>query len=306
MSKQIAIVGARGFFGRYITSLFQEKHQDIVACSQHGGEICGIKVDAVDLTHDDELNRWINDKDISTMIYLSSIVPKSFSEANWQLFKKNIEMHDTILRCWNQQKFHLIYSSGCTVYGPHSPLPWTEKNFTFPDNYYPLSKLIGELLFYKEFISSQQELTILRINAPFAFDPNRKTVINIFIENALAGKDLVLHGSGNREQDYIYIKDIAQAFWISYERKIPGIYNIASGQTIAMKELAEKIISLTNSNSKIIYSGTPDPLEHEKVSIDISKAREILGYSPKYSLNEGLMDCIKNYKKPSKERDFCY
>jgi nucleoside-diphosphate-sugar epimerase len=296
MGEKVAIVGATGFFGRYITALFQENKQEIVACSQHGGKICGINVDRVDLSQGNNLEHWIKNQKISSMIYLSSVVPDSLIGSNLEIFHQNLEMHLKILNLWKNQKFHLIYASSCSVYGPQSPSPWNENNVTLPDNYYSISKLIGELLFYKEYLNHQKNLTILRINAPYSFDPNRKTVINIFIENALSGKDLVLFGSGNRGQDYIYIKDIAQAFWIAYKMKIPGIYNIASGQTITMNELAGKIISLTGSNSNLTYSGTTDPLEHETVTIDITKAQDILGFSPTYTLTEGLMDCIKKYK----------
>jgi len=297
MKEKIAILGATGFLGSNIIRLFQQKNLDILACSQHGGIIDNLKIDKVDLTDYIELNNWIVNESITTLLYLSSKVPASFLSTNRELFEINMSMHKNILDIWTRHKFHLVYSSSCSVYLPNSPLPWREDSGTFPDNYYTLSKLMGELLFCKEHSSSKIPLSILRINAPYAIDNPRKTVINFFIEHALNGEDLMLFGDGSREQDYIYIKDISSAFWCAYTQRKSGIYNIASGETVTMKELAEKIIYLTNSESKIVFSDKPDHFQDQKVAIDISKSRKILGFSPCYSLDEGLRDCIDQYRK---------
>ena len=296
MKGRVAVIGATGFIGKVTTSLFLKEGVDIEACSKNGGTINGFSVDYVNISKEGALSKWLNDKDIDAMIYLSSMIPKSFAEADWDLFYYNFMMHKQVLDYWKRHKLHLIYASSCSVYGPQSPIPWKEENVTFPDNYYSTSKLVGEILFYQEY-QKGLPLTILRINAPYGVDTRRKTVINIFLERALEGKNLVLFGSGNRQQDFIYVLDVARAFWISYLKKKYGIYNIASGKTTTMKELANIIIKLTKSSSKTIYSGEPDPQEGFKVEIDVTKARNELGFLPKYSLEDGLKECILQYRE---------
>lgn len=295
MKGRVAILGATGFIGKAATSLFLEEGIDIVACSNKEGTINDLPVDQVDISKEGALSQWLKDKDIDAIIYLSSMIPKSFSDADWDLFYYNLMMHKQVLDYWKRHKCHLIYASSCSVYGSRSPIPRKEENAAFPDNYYSISKLVGEALFYQE---SQKglPLTILRINAPYGMNTRRKTVINIFLESALKGKNLILFGNGNRQQDFIYVLDVARAFWISYLNKKYGIYNIASGKMVTMKELANIITNLTKSPSKIIYSGEPDLQEGFQVDIDISKARNELGFLPEYSLEDGLKDCILRYR----------
>ena len=296
MKGRVAILGATGFIGKAITSLFLKERVDMVACSKNGGTIGGFLVDSVDISNKGALSHWLKDKDIDTLFYLSSEIPKAFTEANWDLFYYNLMMHKQVLDYWKAHNCHLVYASSCSVYGSHSLIPWKEENAVFPDNYYSTSKLTGELLFYQEF-QKGYPLTILRINAPYGVDTRQNTVINIFIENALNGKDIILFGSGNRQQDFIYVLDVARAFWTSYLKRRYGVYTIASGKTITMNELANIIINLTGSSSRIVYSGEPDPLEGFQVDIDISKAQNELGFLPKYSLEDGLNECILQYKK---------
>lgn len=296
MKGRVAILGATGFIGKAATSLFLEAGVDVEACSKNGGTINVFSVDQVDISKEGALSQWLKNKDINAIIYLSSKIPKSFTEAGWDLFYYNLMMHKHVLEYWKAHKCHLIYASSCSVYSSCGPIPWKEENATFPDNYYSISKLVGEILFYQEY-QKGLPLTILRINAPYGMDTRRKTVINIFLESALKGKTLILFGSGNRQQDFIYVLDVARAFWISYLKKKYDIYNIASGKTVTMKELANIIINLTKSSSKIICSGEPDPQEGFQVDIDVTKARNELSFLPKYSLEDGLKECILKYRK---------
>ena len=295
MKGRVAILGATGFIGKAVTSLVLNEEIDIEACSKNGGVINGFSVDQVDISKEGALSQWLKDKDTDAIIYLSSKIPKSFTEADWNLFYYNLMLHKQVLDYWKKHKCHLIYASGCSVYGSHSPIPWKEENAAFPDNHYTISKLVGEILFYQEY-QKGLPLTILRINAPYGVDTRRKTVINIFLESALKGEDIILFGNGNREQDFIYVLDLASAFWTSYLKKRQGIYNMAGGRTVTMKELANIIINLTKSSSKIIYSGEPDPQGGFQVNIDISKARNELGFLPEYSLEDGLKECILRYR----------
>jgi UDP-glucose 4-epimerase len=296
MKGRVAILGATGFIGKAVTSLFLNEEIDMEACSKNGGTLNSFPVDQVDISKEGALSQWLKNKDVDAIIYLSSKIPSSFLEADWDLFYYNLMMHKQVLDYWKTNGCHLIYASSCSVYGSRGPIPWKENNTTIPDNYYSISKLVGEILFYQEY-QKGLPLTILRINAPYGVDTRRKTVINIFLESALKGKTLILFGSGNRQQDFIYVLDVARAFWISYLRKKYGIYNIASGKTVTMKELANIIINQTNSSSKIIYSGEPDPQEGFQVNIDISKARNELGFLPEYSLEDGFKECILHYRE---------
>jgi len=296
MNGRVAIIGAAGFIGKAITSSFSNYGIGIEACDLDEGTIDGIQVDSIDITKEGELSDWLNDKEITAMIYLSCLIPKSFEDADWELFHKNMMMHRRVLDCWRKRKCHLIYASSSSVYISHNSLPWREDAANFPNNYYSVSKLLGEKLFFQEH-QNGTPLTILRINAPFGVDPRSRTVVNIFLERALKDEDLTLYGSGNRQQDFIHVSDVARAFLTSHLNKKYGIFNVASGRTVTMRELAEIIIDLTGSSSKIIHSGKPDSQEGFRVEVDITKARDELGFTPDLSLEDGLKECIRHYLK---------
>lgn len=297
MTNHVGIIGATGFIGSEVALKFKNSGVHLYLCSRNGGTLHGIHSDSVDVTNHQSLCDWLSERDIDTLIYLSSIVPKSFEDADWNLFEYNLKMHNAILSVWKEKKFHLIYASSCSVYSKISSTPWSELTAIMPDNLYSISKFVGELLFYMEYQTKKMPVTILRINAPYGIDNRIKTVVNIFLERALAGEPLLLYGTGNREQDFLYVKDVAYAFWQAFQKQKFGIYNIASGKTITMRELAELIVSLTDSKSEIIYSGNKDPQENVNVSIEISKAENELGFIPQYSLSAGILDCVYEYKK---------
>jgi len=293
---KVVIFGANGFVGLEVSNIFMGKDIELHLFSKRGGSIKEHQINKIDLIRYEDAVKKLKELDADYIIYLSSKIPNSFDESNYELIEINSRMHKTILSYWKSTDAHLIYASGCSVYGPHSPIPWKEDNVCLPDNYYSMSKLAGELLFYMEHQNTDLPLTILRINAPFGRYNRRKTVVNLFIEKALNNEEIELFGSGNREQDFLYIKDVANAFWLSYLKKESGIFNIASGNTTSMKDLAYTIRKIADSNSNILVSNKIDPQESIKVDIDISKAKKILNFSPEFSIEEGLKDCIKKYR----------
>jgi nucleoside-diphosphate-sugar epimerase len=295
MSGKIAILGANGLIGGAVTALFVEKGADVVCCAKEGGPVGDEEVALLDLTKTEALSRWLGKKKISAVVYLASAVPSSFENLSADLFVTNLMMHREVLSYWEKTGCHLIFASSCSVYGSKGPVPWREENAPKPENFYSISKLAGEFLFDAR--RSELPLTILRINAPYGFPVGRKTVVNIFMERALDGADLTLHGTGKRVQDLLHVRDVALAFWLAHSKKKCGTYNIASGETVTMRRLAEMILDCTHSSSKIIKSGKPDPQEGVKVAVDVSRARKELGFKPRYDLAKGLKALAKEYAK---------
>lgn len=293
MRARIAILGASGFIGRNIVDRFSTEGVEILGCDINSGKVGTLHVDSIDLTCEDSLSGWLESQNVDAIIYLASEIPQSFSNVEMNIFDNNIKMHKNVLKYWTQSKCHLIYASTCAVYGTSGPLPWREENAPAPENFYSISKLVGEWLFRTPNLKGHK-LTVLRLNAPYGVG-GRKTVVNIFLENALTSKPIRLFGTGQREQDFLHVSDIANAFWMAYSTGAEGIFNIASGNTVTMKQLAEKVVKSVKSSSGFELSGTPDPGENVKVQVDISKARKHLGFKPIHSLESGLKECIIAY-----------
>jgi UDP-glucose 4-epimerase len=185
----------------------------------------------------------------------------------------------------------LIHSSSVTVYGRPRRLIAKETSPKNPIIVYGVSKLTAES--YCNMFSELHDLdiTILRYASVYGPGLNQKTALPIFIDRAFKNEDIYIYGDGKRSQDYVYVNDVIQANLLAADKKINDTFNIGSGIQTTMKELAETIVDVLDSKSKILF----DPTQKQEFSfgIDIEKAKRKLGYKPQYNLRKGLEEFKK-------------
>lgn len=294
--KKILVTGATGFIGKYLIR-FLKSHPDnqIWAISLKGGKVGEQTVDAVDITEKIALHQWRKGKpNFDAIFHLAAVIPSSFDSIKARnSFTANIKIISNLLDLTNHNTI-FIYASGTSVYGIPTNIPVTEDALPSPDNYYSLGKYVCELICAIE--SSKKGFTAisLRISAPYGPGQQARTVINTFLDSVLDSRDLLFYGSGERMQDFTYIDDIIRAIWLAYQKKVSGIYNIASGRSVSMKELAEIVKSLhPTSRSRVQPAGIPDPQENYRGVFSIEKAKRVLGYNPQITLEQGLKSCLQ-------------
>jgi UDP-glucose 4-epimerase len=119
-------------------------------------------------------------------------------------------------------------------------------------------------------------------------------VIPSFIKSVLKNRPLTIYGDGNQTRDFVFIKDVVQANIIAAESKATGVYNIGSGRSTRINELARDILGISGSNLQPIYK---DPRVGDvRISLaDLTLASSI-GYNPKYTLENGLGETIKSIR----------
>ena len=137
-----------------------------------------------------------------------------------------------------------------------------------------------------------------RISSPYGIHQTYRNVFKVFMEKALNGEDLVIHGSGNRTQDFVSANDVAEAIQQFLESDITrGIYNICSAAPVSMKELAEKIQLGTGNRIGIKNSGQPDKQEDYRVNFSNTDTTASLGWRPRTTLQQGINDWFKFLKR---------
>jgi dTDP-glucose 4,6-dehydratase len=121
-------------------------------------------------------------------------------------------------------------------------------------------------------------------------------VVPNFINQALAGEPLTVFGDGSQTRSFCYVSDMIEGIYRLMLSVIHEPINLGNSQEMTILDFAKKIIELTKSKSKIVYR--PLPQDDPKVRRpDISKAKKLLAWEPKISLEEGLSKTIKWFKK---------
>ena len=164
---------------------------------------------------------------------------------------------------------------------------------------YSISKVSGEHLLYSYFKTRGYPAVSIRPYNIYGPGQIGEGAIQIFIKNAVLDKDIHIHGDGDQIRAWCYIDDMIEGtlLCLANKKAVGEIYNIGNPKgTITISSLAEKIVLLTGTKSKIKYI----PKNYVDVELripSIEKAQKILGFKPKIDLTEGILKTYKWYKK---------
>lgn len=191
----------------------------------------------------------------------------------------------------------VIFASSSAVYGP-SLEKIDEFDKLKPLNPYAISKETGE--HFINFYSLQHDIDKIILRLFNVYGPRQNSsyapVIPIFIQKALNGEDLPIYGDGNQTRDFIYVKDVVEAFIMAIKKKT-GVFNIGTGQGTTISMLARKIIDLAGSSSKMVYLPAREgDIECSVASID--NTLRILGFNGRKSMQmeDGLIETIDYFR----------
>ena len=125
--------------------------------------------------------------------------------------------------------------------------------------------------------------------------PNDGRVVSNFIIQALKGDDITIYGNGMQTRSFQYVTDLIEGMLLMMKGNFIGPINIGNPEEYTIRQLAEEVIRLTDSKSKIVYEQLPND-DPKRRKPDISKAAEFLGYKPQVPLVEGLIKTIQYFK----------
>jgi nucleoside-diphosphate-sugar epimerase len=181
----------------------------------------------------------------------------------------------------------LIHISSVPVIGVPRELPVSEEHPVAPLTAYHASKLYAERLVA---IAGHDGLRTasLRLTAPIGPGMPEARILSVFVRRALAGEPLRLAGAGRRGQDYVDVRDVAEAVGAAIDRRAAGVLNIASGRCVTNRELAERCVDVLGSRSAVELSGQADPDDGVRWEVSVSRARQVLSYEPRWSLEESI------------------
>ncbi|WP_421941599.1 NAD-dependent epimerase/dehydratase family protein [Pedobacter sp.] len=188
----------------------------------------------------------------------------------------------------------IIFTSSFSLIQKPLPELITETTKVEAGTPYSKSKYIAEELLHEHAQKYNRNYSICRISSPVSFDVDLMpdTVVKRWISQSKAKQSLQIYGKGQRRQDFVSVMDIAQAYIKCITNlNASGTFNIASGSTISMTELA---MIISNHFGNDYFYGNQDVDENDKWNISIEKAKQQLGYSPKYSSAELISTLLNN------------
>lgn len=201
----------------------------------------------------------------------------------------------------------VLQASTSEIYGDPLVSPQNEKyrgnvNILGPRSCYDEGKRCAESLFMNYFKNYSVDIRIARIFNTYGphLAPDDGRVVSNFIIHALTDSNLTIYGNGDQTRSFCYVEDTVRALIRLMESNETGPVNIGNPYEHSIKDLAQMIISLTGSASQVIYQESQED-DPQRRCPDISRARDILGWSPTVDLTCGLKRTIKYFQ----EKNLC-
>ncbi|WP_024982655.1 UDP-glucuronic acid decarboxylase family protein [Flavobacterium succinicans] len=198
----------------------------------------------------------------------------------------------------------ILQASTSEVYGdplvhPQPESYWGHVNPIGERSCYDEGKRCAETLFIDYHKQNNVKIKIIRIFNTYGprMDPNDGRVVSNFIVQALQNQDITIYGKGQQTRSFQYVDDLVEGMikLMATPDHFTGPVNVGNPNEFTILELAEKVIQLTGSKSKLIYQPLPsdDPMMRQP---DITIAKKELDWSPKIQLDEGLIETIKFFE----------
>ncbi|MBP3544349.1 MAG: NAD(P)-dependent oxidoreductase [Lachnospiraceae bacterium] len=281
---KILVTGCNGFVaGSLIESL--KGDCEIIGV---GRQACAQSQDfayiQADISHKDELLTRVSEtvEEADVIIHAAAYLGAD----EFQLYRSNcIGTQNVVELAKLLNCKQVIYISSVPVIGKPTEIPITEQHDIRPRTVYHYTKYFGEL------ILGQLEgygicSTILRIASPVGKGMPNNKIFSVFAKNGLKNQDIVIQGNGTRIQNYLDVRDLAEAIKKVIEKHPAGTY-IVNGNSVSDRELAERCIFVNKSQSKVVIKGNSDIPEESWIPSGELAEKEF-GYTSKCSLEDSI------------------
>ncbi len=208
----------------------------------------------------------------------------------------NVEGTLNVLEAARRHDARVVLASSAAIYGHPERTPVRETHPKQPTSPYGLEKLACDhyaRLYHDLYELETVALRYFNVYGPGQTGGQYAGVMNVFLEQALSNDPITVDGDGEQTRDFVFVDDVVEANLLAAQTTAVGQgYNVATGSSISIRELAELIQEHTDADGDIVHRD-PRPGDIEHSEADISRARETLGYEPTVSISEGLERTIE-------------
>jgi len=306
--KKCLVTGGAGFLGSHLCKRLLIEGNEVIAVDNF---YTGTKDNIVELLdhpkfelvrHDITFPLFVEVDEIYNLACPAS--PIHYQLDPVQTTKTSVHGAINMLGLAKRLKAKILQASTSEVYGDPQVHPQPESymgnvNVIGPRSCYDEGKRCAETLFFDYYRQYNLRIKVARIFNTYGpnMQPNDGRVVSNFIMQALQDKPITIYGDGSQTRSFCYVDDLIEAFFrlMDSPDNFTGPINTGSPVEFSIKDLAEKIIKLTDSKSKLVYEKLPedDPIQRQP---DISLAKAKLGWEPKIHLEEGLIKTIHYFE----------
>jgi UDP-glucuronate decarboxylase len=309
MTKKILVTGGAGFLGSHLCERLLAAGNDVLCVDNF---FTGSKDNIAHLIgnpyfelirHDVTFPLYVEVDEIYNLACPASPIHYQFDPV--QTTKTSVHGAINMLGLAKRVKARIFQASTSEVYGDPEIHPqvegyWGRVNPIGLRSCYDEGKRCAETLFFDYWRQHQVEIKVARIFNTYGprMHPNDGRVVSNFIVQALRGEDITIYGNGQQTRSFCYVDDLVEVIirFMDSSADFTGPVNIGNPGEFTMLELAEKVISLTGSRSKLVFQPLPsdDPKQRQP---DISLAKQVLDWEPVVSLEDGLKKTIAYFTK---------
>jgi UDP-glucuronate decarboxylase len=307
--KRVLITGGAGFLGSHLCDRLLKDGHDVLCVDNF---FTGSKANIAHLIghpyfelmrHDVTFPLYVEVDRVFNLACPAS--PIHYQHDPVQTTKTSVHGAINMLGLAKRVKARIFQASTSEVYGdpevhPQQESYWGRVNPIGPRSCYDEGKRCAETLFFDYQRQHDLDIKVVRIFNTYGprMHPNDGRVVSNFIVQALMGQDITIYGDGSQSRSFCYVDDMIEGFvrMMDSERGFSGPVNMGNPDEFTMLELAENVLRLTGSHSKLAFKPLPtdDPRQRQP---DIALAREKLGWEPKVRLEDGLKQTIAYFRK---------
>ena len=307
--KKILVTGGAGFIGSHLCERLLNEGNDIICLDnfftgtkKNISRFIGTPFFEL-MRHDVTFPLYVEVDQIYNLACPASPIHYQFDPV--QTTKTSVHGAINMLGLAKRTKARILQASTSEVYGDPEVHPqkedyWGKVNPIGIRSCYDEGKRCAETLFFDYYRQHNVDIKVIRIFNTYGpnMHPNDGRVVSNFIVQALKGEDITIYGDGNQTRSFCYVDDLVDGLikMMETEKGFTGPVNLGNPGEFTMNELAQKIIKLTQSKSKLKYFPLPqdDPRQRKP---DITIAQNKLNWKPRIPLEEGLEKTISYFKK---------
>lgn len=309
--KEILVTGGAGFIASHLVDLLVEERASVTVIDnlkdgklenleESRNKICFKKIDVRDY---EGLQEIIKEGEIKIIFHFAANanVPYSVEYPRYDFETNAIGTFNVLKSCIDNGIVKIIYASSAAVYGEPVYTPINEEHPLNPISPYGASKLSGEKLGFAYYHTYGIPFVSIRIFNTYGPRQRRYVMFDFLKKLKDNPNELEVLGTGEQIRDYCYVRDTANAFIMAAEKEnaVGEAFNVAGGNPINIKELAELMIGILGleGNTEIYHTGKSWKGDIVKLVADISKIRNELGFQPKVKLGEGILKLKEWFEK---------